>query len=375
MNKIVLVDYGYLMFAALFGTYGRGERGKELINNSVYLVQLMLIGNLTRVGIDKSDTVIIAVDSYKGSWRKDLDKAYKANRKAQREEKEINWKETYEAFNNLLLRLESYTPFHVIQADKLEADDLISVSCRLFIEKEIIIVSIDEDYEQLYAYPNVKIFSPRSKKYKIINNPYAILASKIEREASDNLITPLITQQDRDLRKKLVSLLELPEEIEKVAIEKLSFLPEKDWDYDKLTFSKTLASAYKNIYRTDKIVLTEKENTKKQKIKKKILGQELILDLNGCNQEYLQSKEKLTEYIVKISELIGADKTLTEPIINDAYIHQQLSDGSINGHLKASWNRASFNIFTNSEFNIKNITSFTKKFFEAKKIKKNLIVR
>lgn len=259
--KIVFIDWGIFMFRSIFGTVSSGRTVP-----ATYTAMTMVISCLRHVGITSSDTVIIAADSPKGSWRKDYDSNYKADRKEKREKSGIDWKKNFEMFWTLLEKLEMYTPFHTISIDKLEADDIIAYGCKYFKDRTCVIVSSDTDYEQLFVYPNVKIFSPVSKHYKNSNiDPYRLLAKKIQKETTDNLITPILSERDFEIRNKIVNLMTLPKEIEDKVCDRIITLPVKNWNYDKIPFP-SLINRYYEIYKTDKIV---NQNKKKKKVKKK----------------------------------------------------------------------------------------------------------
>jgi len=258
MSKIIFVDWGIIMFRSIFSNL----KNKRV--PATYTAISMLIGNLKKVGIDKEDIVIIAADSPKGSWRKEVDSAYKANRKKAREKFDINWKEQFRSFWNLLEKLEMYTPFHTISLDKLEADDIIAYACKKFQDQTCVVISSDGDYEQLFVYPNVKIFSPISKHYKAYVDPYKVLAKKIEREASDNLITPILNELDFEKRNKIVNLMTLPKEIEEQINGYFDILPEKDWDIQKLPYV-SLHDRFETIYEKNKVVDINKIKRKKRK--------------------------------------------------------------------------------------------------------------
>jgi len=229
-----------------------------------------MIANIKHVGLDPLDTLIIAVDSPHGNWRKELDPAYKANRKAAREKSDIDWSSMFSQFQLLLENLEAYTPFHSIIVERMEADDIIAYGCKKFQGRENIILSADSDYEQLYAYPKTKMFSPISKRYKEVKNPYRIILNKIRKETADNLISPILTEEDYKLREKLVNLIELPKEVEETIDPFLEDLHEKDWDYDKIYF-RTLVPRLKTIYDKDKVIsMAAQPKRKKAKGTKKL---------------------------------------------------------------------------------------------------------
>ena len=211
------------MFRSIYGWRVK----KEKWNSPTRIYMISLIANLKRLNLNKEDTVIIAIDSPKGSWRKDIVNEYKANRKdIRKKQTDVPWKYWFDEFHKMLLKIDMATPFHLIEIEKCEADDIISEACRYF-KDEIIIVSSDTDMEQLAAYPNVKIFSPISKKYKSIANPYKVLQKKLDKERSDNLLTPVLNELDFEKRNLIVNLLSLPEDISEKICNEFKNLQEK----------------------------------------------------------------------------------------------------------------------------------------------------
>ena len=227
----------------------------------------MIFGSLMRIGLSPDDLVIFACDSPKGSWRKIVDPAYKADRKAKRAKfEDINWTEQYQEFAILANNISDSTPFYFLMADRLEADDIIAYGVRHFDDKECIIISTDSDFEQLLAFPNVKLFSPVSKKYKFVTNPYKILAKKIKKETTDNLITPILTTEDYEKRKSIVSLLELPPQIEQAVADALSQIQAKEYDINDLIFE-NLRERFHKLYNSNKIVKYANKSTKPKRKK------------------------------------------------------------------------------------------------------------
>ena len=262
-NKIIVVDWNIFMFRAIFAC----EHNKQGIPPT-YSALNMLISSLRIIGCHPDDLIIMAIDSPKGSWRKQIDPAYKANRREQREKHDIDWNSTFALFKNFIGQLKISTPFSFIEIDYLEADDIISTACRFFHDKEVIIVSSDSDYEQLCEFKNVRIFSPcgEHKHFKIVKNPSLCLAKKIKKETTDNLITEIITEEDYRKREKIVNLQVLPFEVEN-QVSKVLFTiePNSSFNLTKLPF-KTLRERFMGIYNDnkegDKII-------KKKKIKLK----------------------------------------------------------------------------------------------------------
>jgi hypothetical protein len=140
---------------------------------------------------------------------------------------------------------------------------------KYFPDKEVVLVTYDKDMEQLMARPNVKIFSPLSKKYKVDINPCKVLAEKIVQEKSDNLTNPVLNEEDYDRRNLLVNLLELPEFIEQKLEPRFRNLEPKIGDSEEFPF-RTLREKYLNLCKdTSKIVTMEMSAKKKKKKKAK----------------------------------------------------------------------------------------------------------
>jgi 5'-3' exonuclease len=217
MNRILWIDFSVFQFRAIFGA----AKNKDNKIPATYSCMSMILASLKELQASQEDTIIIACDSPKGSWRKDYDSDYKGNRKAKRDTFDIDWKGEFEQFKNLKTNLSFNTTFIVLEGDKLEADDIIAYGVRYFASNPCIIVSTDSDYEQLTCYKNVRVFSPVSKKFKIVTNPYKLLAKKIEQERTDNLMSPILTEADYNKRKMLVDLTTLPDFVEKQTKEML----------------------------------------------------------------------------------------------------------------------------------------------------------
>jgi len=196
----------------------------------------MVIGYLKRIGVTLEDKIVVAEDY--GSWRKDIDKDYKAQRKAFRESKEDAswWSEVYKESNEFTEKLSQCLPFNFIKLYKMESDDIASVAIRFIEADEKIMITSDEDWAQLCTFPNVKVFSPHTKKFKIIKNPEKILLKKIKGDISDNLLTVPKTEAEYEKRKMIVNLISLPQHIEQLIIPVIQTLPIKNLYLNKVPF-------------------------------------------------------------------------------------------------------------------------------------------
>ena len=126
---------------------------------------------------------------------------------------------------------------------------------------------------------------------------------------------------------------------------------------------------------------------KKSKIKNqksKIYGKELTLDLYDFDPKIIRSKKKILEYSNKLCDLMKVKK-YGKPIIERFALHldyaagyslvQLIESSLVSGHFSELWNGAYINIFSCKDFDDKKAAAFTKKFFNAKIIKKRTLIR
>ena len=109
----------------------------------------------------ETDEVVLAVDD-NNSWRKLYWSRYKESRRAARDKSEIDWNFYHSELDELITDIKENLPFKVIQVKYCEGDDIIAILCKER-EANYTIISVDEDFLQLYA-DNVKIYNPHYKK-------------------------------------------------------------------------------------------------------------------------------------------------------------------------------------------------------------------
>ena len=126
--------------------------------------------------------MIIACDAG-NNWRKQVFPYYKANRKKNRENSELNWNAVFETLNKVRDELKEFFPYRVIQVDTAEADDVIGTLVQEFgnTSEKILILSGDKDFMQLQTYMNVKQFDPVRKRWKTTNDPSRFIKEHIIR--------------------------------------------------------------------------------------------------------------------------------------------------------------------------------------------------
>lgn len=263
-SKAIFIDWSIFVYQAIFACNSPDRQAF-----TTFTCLRSVLAALSKISISKGDIIILACDG-RNTWRRDLDKNYKSDRQTKRDKLDINWTQQFGDFNSLLENLKPSTPFNIIKLDRIEADDIISYGVRYFKDRECIIISEDSDFNQLMSFKNVKILSPRTKKYKIINDPHMELLKKIEKEKMDNLVTPISNQYQYDTRKTIVDLTTLPDEIEvKLKVELDQVLPanEKIYNPEMLRFKTIDVEAIFN--NTNKNIATYADSLKKKRKKVK----------------------------------------------------------------------------------------------------------
>lgn len=145
---------------------------------------------------DEYGEMVIACDD-KNYWRKQIFPYYKANRKRNREESEINWTNVFEIFNKIKQEVKDYFPYPLIQVDSAEADDIIASLVRSSnIPEKILILSGDKDFVQLQTYPNVKQYDPVRKKWITHDNPERYLVEHILKGDAGDGIPNVLSDDD-----------------------------------------------------------------------------------------------------------------------------------------------------------------------------------
>jgi 5'-3' exonuclease len=243
VNRLIAIDSTNLQFRAIFAY--RNNPNVPV----TYTYLRMLVGYFKKLNITLEDMVVLALDY--GSWRKQVDKTYKAQRQEFREsfEEKAWWEARYKEFNDLYEKMKISMPLNIIKIYNCEADDIISVSCRQFPKKEIIIISSDRDLEQLCQFENVQIFSPITKKFKEVKNPMKVLLDKIQGDISDNLLDKPSSEAEFDKRKKIVDLVNpLPDNIELIIKEALSKITPKNLYAHKVPY-RTIRLELEKLYK------------------------------------------------------------------------------------------------------------------------------
>lgn len=113
-------------------------------------------------------------------------------------------------------------------------------------------------------------------------------------------------------------------------------------------------------------------------------GQELILDLDGCEIRLLKSKAKIRNFVRRLCRLIKVkrygetiiERFGSETSFGEGYSFLQfIETSSITGHLLEINGKAFLNIFSCRRFDADKAIKFSVEFFRAKKVKNRILFR
>lgn len=219
---MVLIDYNQMAIAALMQQFRREADTVMDGTTFRYVILSSLLHFKTKFSKAYGDIVICA-DHHK-SWRRDVFKYYKRNRKTSRAASQYDWDEIHAWMETVLNEIRENFPYKVISVEKAEADDIIAILSRTFSNKEeILIVSSDKDFLQLQKYPGVRQWSTMQKSYIEIDNPQRFLKEHILSGddgdgipnflSADNVfVEPELRQTSLYNAKKIIYMDQAPEE-------------------------------------------------------------------------------------------------------------------------------------------------------------------
>ena len=191
---MILVDFNQVMISNMMFQLGNHtniplEEGlfRHMVLNSIRTYRQQF-GN-------KYGEIVIACDD-KNYWRKQLFPYYKANRKKNRDQSEINWNLVFEIFNKIRMEIKEYFPYRVVIVDSVEADDIIATLTVENKDDNILILSSDKDFIQLQKNKNVKQFDPIRKKWIKHDDPERYLFEHILKGDAGDGIPNILSDDD-----------------------------------------------------------------------------------------------------------------------------------------------------------------------------------
>jgi hypothetical protein len=172
--KIIIVDLNQVMLSNLLVQLGNHVNA-QIEENMVRHMILNSIRSFRTKFQEKYGELVIACDNT-NYWRKKVFPYYKANRKKNNQQSELDWKSIFECMNKIRSELKEFFPYKVIDIESAEADDIIATLVKNFgselnTGEPILILSGDKDFIQLHKYANVQQYDPTRKKWVKHNNP------------------------------------------------------------------------------------------------------------------------------------------------------------------------------------------------------------
>jgi len=193
---MIITDYSGIAIASYFSQAKRGgdmlseDLIRHLILNSIRMYNMMFR--------EEYGQMIIACDG--GSWRKEVFKEYKANRKKSRDSDTMDWESFFGVLTKVRNEISENLPWMVLHFNNVEADDIIATLVKETQEfgknEKVMIVSADKDFIQLHKYSNVKQYSPMKKKLISEDNPINYIREHIFRGDSSDGVPNVLSKDD-----------------------------------------------------------------------------------------------------------------------------------------------------------------------------------
>lgn len=178
---MIIVDLNQVMLSNLLMQLGNHTNAQIEENMVRHMILNSLRSYKVKFGSEYGE-MVIACDNT-NYWRKQIFPYYKANRKKNQENSDMDWKAIFECMNKIRSELKEYFPYRVIDIESAEADDIIGTLVKNFGNEvggqPILILSGDKDFIQLHIYGNVKQYDPTRKKWVSHNDPESFLKEHI----------------------------------------------------------------------------------------------------------------------------------------------------------------------------------------------------
>ena len=159
---MILIDMNQIAVANLMMNL-KMNKNKTIDENMVRHMILNSIRMYRKEHHNEYGEVVLTWDS-KHSWRRDYFPEYKASRRKGREESNLDWDDIFATLNKIRKEIKENFPYKYLEVFGAEADDIIGFLCDEHRDENILIISGDKDFIQLQKYPNVKQWSPITKK-------------------------------------------------------------------------------------------------------------------------------------------------------------------------------------------------------------------
>lgn len=183
--NVLLFDLSNLMMRCLFAQTPGPEEKKFTMFKQTFLTSFMKV-----IKDNKPDKIIVVEDSE--SWRKEIYPQYKADRKAKREKSVVNFDAFFPVAAKFFASLsKAFRNIQFIRLPRCEADDIIASIVKNKPEWNIVNISSDTDFHQLYVYKNYRQYDGLKREFIECLNPEQELLLKIIRGDTTDFIPSL----------------------------------------------------------------------------------------------------------------------------------------------------------------------------------------
>ena len=196
MHPMILVDANQIAISHLM-IRNKIESGINI--DSVRRSIVRVVGRIQRKFKGEFGQMVLCYDD-KNYWRRQVFPFYKMNRKQERENSKYDWNQVFSVLNKIRDELRDNFPFHVLQVDGAEADDIIASLVKRNNSQNypepILILSADKDFIQLHKYPLVKQYDPIRNRWIQDSDPVKYLQEHIIRGDRSDGIPNILTCDD-----------------------------------------------------------------------------------------------------------------------------------------------------------------------------------
>ena len=158
---MILVDMNQISLASIM-MHMHMQKESDIDENMVRHMILSSLKMYRSRFVSEFGELVLCYDS-RHYWRRDYFPEYKHSRKKGREKDAKNWDNIFSCLNKIKEEIKNNMPYKFLEVYGAEADDIIAVLCAESSD-EVMILSGDKDFIQLQKYPNVKQYSPITKK-------------------------------------------------------------------------------------------------------------------------------------------------------------------------------------------------------------------
>lgn len=174
---MILNDYSQLFIAgclAFNDDFKKGQDVKKMESIARHSVLTSILGYKQKYS-EKFGEMIICCDG-KENWRRDFFEHYKGRRRINKDSSDTDWSSISSIMDTIREEITEVLPYKVVMHNKAEGDDVIAILTKYSQQYEmvtygleeypqdIMVVSADGDFKQLYIYKNYHQFSPIQKK-------------------------------------------------------------------------------------------------------------------------------------------------------------------------------------------------------------------